>query len=196
MSHFVTIATGKQVVLRDRHPDDVDRWIHWQAHGIWREWDAPWESLRLSTDSERLERIRQSFLEVCREEPPQLREESVISLPNGMPLGTVRRYYQTRDFADAWWLGITIGENDQIGKGYGTEALALWIDYLFTHSPVHRLGLVTYSFNKRMVRVAEKVGFTREGTDREVVNWRDQWVDRVHFGMLRSEWQPQQASEV
>ncbi len=102
MSRFVTLATGTQVVLRDRRPDDVDRWVHWQAHGIWREWDAPWETLRLPTDPERLDRIRQHFLEICQQELPEPREDAVIALPDGMPLGWGRRYYQTRDFDDAW----------------------------------------------------------------------------------------------
>jgi RimJ/RimL family protein N-acetyltransferase len=38
------------------------------------------------------------------------------------------------------------------------------------------------------MRVAEKVGFVREGAERELMQWQGEWLDRVHFGMLRKEW--------
>jgi RimJ/RimL family protein N-acetyltransferase len=75
-----------------------------------------------------------------------------------------------------------------LNKGHGTEALRLWVDYLFLNSEIHRLGFDTYSFNVRMVHVGEKLGFALEGTEREVIYWLDAWLDRLHFGLLRSEW--------
>jgi hypothetical protein len=30
------LASGSKVLLRDRVPSDVDRWIYWQTHGEWR----------------------------------------------------------------------------------------------------------------------------------------------------------------
>ncbi len=47
----------------------------------------------------------------------------------------------------------------------------------------------TYSFNPRMIRVAEKLGFMHEGTEREVINWQGEWLDRLCFGILRKEWE-------
>jgi len=71
----------------------------------------------------------------------------------------------------------------------GTEALELWINYLFSNSNIHRLSLDTCSFNKRMIHVAKKVGFICEGTEREVIKWQGEWIDSVHFGVLRKEWE-------
>ena len=40
-----------------------------------------------------------------------------------------------------------------------------------------------------MVKVAEKVGFVREGTQREVREWEGELLDRVFYGILRREWE-------
>jgi RimJ/RimL family protein N-acetyltransferase len=70
----------------------------------------------------------------------------------------------------------------------GTEALELWVDHLFKISEIHKLCLDTWSFNPRMIRVAEKVGFISEGRQREMRLWQGEWLDLLHFGILRDEW--------
>ena len=182
------IASGARVILRDRLPDDVDRWIYWRSHGVWREYDAPWETLALSVSPDRLNEIRKTFLESCVDGLPIPRKSAIISTTELKPLGSVNRYEEKR-FPSTWSVGIAICEDEYLDRGIGTEALALWIHYLLNNSDVHRLALATYSFNHRMLRVAEKVGFAHEGVDREIVRWKDRWFDRVRFGMLRCEWE-------
>ena len=88
-----------------------------------------------------------------------------------------------------WFVGIDICEDKYLNKGMGTEALELWIQYLFSNSNIHRLSLDTWSFNKRMMHVAEKAGFIFEGKQREFIKWKEEWIDAVHYGMLRREWE-------
>jgi RimJ/RimL family protein N-acetyltransferase len=40
-----------------------------------------------------------------------------------------------------------------------------------------------------MVRVAKRVGFVFEGAERDVVCWQGEWLDKLHFSILRSEWE-------
>jgi RimJ/RimL family protein N-acetyltransferase len=40
-----------------------------------------------------------------------------------------------------------------------------------------------------MIRVAEKAGFVYEGVEREMVQWQGKWLDLIHFGVLRQEWE-------
>ncbi len=93
-----------------------------------------------------------------------------------------------RRFADTGG-GIDICEDEYLGRGIGTQALGLWVDYLFENSDVHRIGLDTWSFNQRMMHVAEKVGFVYEGAQRELREWQGERIDAVHYGMLRREWE-------
>jgi RimJ/RimL family protein N-acetyltransferase len=177
------IARGSRVVLRDPLPSDADRWIHWQTHGEWRLYDAPWEGVHDALTKEQENRIRARFLERC-DNLALPRTRAIICTKNDKPLGWVSRYSQER-FPDAWFVGINICEDGYLSKGIGTEALELWVDYLFSNSTIHRIGLDTWSFNTRMMHVAEKVGFVFEGAQRGMIRWQDEWLDWVHFGIVR-----------
>jgi RimJ/RimL family protein N-acetyltransferase len=182
------IVSGERVVLRDRQPSDVEIYLRWQTHGEWLLYDAPWENEHVPTTAEEEEAFRACFLEKCQQEFPVPRKRATIVTPEGGPLGWVNRYGDER-FPSAWLVGISIGEDVYLNQGIGTEALELWVDYLFSNSDVHRIGLDTWSFNERMMRVAEKLGFIREGVERELIQWQGKWLDLVHFGMLREEWE-------
>src|SRR5262249_51183551 len=49
--------------------------------------------------------------------------------------------------------GITIGEETARGKGYGTEATRLTLDYAFTALGLHNVMLNVYAFNRAGRRV-------------------------------------------
>ena len=183
-----TIAAGRRIVLRDRLPSDLESQIRWRSQGEWLRFDAPWEARPSLVTDEAKENFRRGFLERCKETPPFPRQQATIAKRTGEPLGWVNRYAHER-FPMAWSIGIDICEDPYLNQGIGTEALRLWVDYLFAHSDAHRLGIDTWSFNPRMVRVAEKLGFRFEGARREMLQWQGQWLDQLHYGMLRSEWQ-------
>lgn len=55
--------------------------------------------------------------------------------------------------------GILIGEADARGKGYGTEATRLMLDYAFTVLGLHNVILRVYAPNRAGTRAYEKAGF-------------------------------------
>jgi RimJ/RimL family protein N-acetyltransferase len=181
------IASGNRVVLRDRLSSDVDAFIHWRTHGEWRLLDAPWQGISTSLTSQEEARLREQFLASSAEQPYR-RKMAVIAAKEGRPVGWVNRYGEPRS-PDTIMVGIDICEDDVLNKGFGTEALGLWVAYLFSSSGAHRIGLDTWSFNPRMIHVAAKLGFASEGRQREVLQWEGRWLDLVHFGLLRSEWE-------
>ena len=88
-----------------------------------------------------------------------------------------------------WVMGIGLVPAAR-GKGYGTVAQRLLVDYLFAHSPAHRIQADTELENLAEQRALEKAGFTREGVIRGVV-WRDgTWRDGVSYGILRTDPRP------
>jgi RimJ/RimL family protein N-acetyltransferase len=180
------MASGKRVILRDRLPSDVDSYLLWQTHGEWRLYDAPWESEDVPRTAEEEEAFRERFLDKCQRELSVPRRRATIATLEGVPLGWVNRYGD-KDFP-AYRVGIDVCEDAYLNQGLGTEALELWVGYLFANSDVHRIGLDTWSFSGRMMRVAEKVGFVLEGAERELMLWQGERLDLVHFGMLREEW--------
>jgi RimJ/RimL family protein N-acetyltransferase len=74
------------------------------------------------------------------------------------------------------------------GKGYGSESVALFADYLMESFPVHRLHIRPFDFNEGSRGVARNLGFTEEGRFREARFVRGEYVDVYHYGLLRPEW--------
>jgi len=179
------IAAGEDVVLRAGLRSDINIYLGWMKHGEWLMYDAPWE-INFRSLKEARERFTEKFLNDS--SSPRRRAIICPKTDHAKPIGWLNRYGDKR-FPDAWLIGIDICEDDSLNKGFGTEAFSLWISYLFANSDVHRLGFATYSLNRRMIRVGEKLGFTHEGTDREVIYWQNEWIDRLHFGLLREEWE-------
>ncbi|MGB3184449.1 MAG: GNAT family protein [Ornithinimicrobium sp.] len=66
------------------------------------------------------------------------------------------------------------------GRGLGTEATRLIIQYALGPMGLHRIGLEVYDFNPRARHVYEKVGFVHEGTGRDALLFDGQWID-VHY---------------
>jgi RimJ/RimL family protein N-acetyltransferase len=188
------IVEGNNIILRDRLETDVDSFIFWQTHGEWRFLDAPWEGFKESLSMDEEADIRNRFLMSCIEELPFPRRTAIIAEKDNRPLGWINRYEDDHS-PTTWMVGIAICVDNSLNKGIGTEALGLWIGYLVDNSTVHRIGLDTWSFNPRMLHVAEKLGFISEGVQREVLKWDGQWLDLIHFGILRSEWEKKRINE-
>jgi len=181
------IAAGNRLILRPYKKSDLSSYLKWMAGGEWQKYDTPWES-GFATQEE----AEQRFKEMLEDKPVVPSRRAVIATKKDRPIGWVNRYAYKR-FPENWLIGICIGEDEFLNKGYGTEAFGLWVDYLFAHSDIHRLGFATYSFNMRMIEVGKKLGFIHEGTDREIIFWNNEWLDRLHFGMLRREWEERQS---
>jgi RimJ/RimL family protein N-acetyltransferase len=187
VSRDAVLAEGRLVFLRDSLPSDADYYLRWRSSGEWRRFDAPWEGGLAAWMPEEPEAFREQYRVHCQRERDYPRQGAIIATAEGKALGWVNRYAK-ESFPDAWYVGIDICEDDYLGRGFGTGALGLWIDYLFRHSDVHRIGLDTWSFNLRMKRVAEKLGFVYEGAERELIEWQGERLDLVHYGLLRQEW--------
>jgi RimJ/RimL family protein N-acetyltransferase len=74
------------------------------------------------------------------------------------------------------------------GKGYGSEAITIIVDYLFLTKAIARIQATTDVKNKPSQRVLEKNEFKREGTIRKAGFVRGQWRDEFLYSILREEW--------
>lgn len=63
-------------------------------------------------------------------------------------------------------IGISLGEDSERGKGYGTEAVWLLLNYAFQHLNVWNVWLDTAAYNHGAIRAYEKAGFREIGRRR------------------------------
>lgn len=86
-------------------------------------------------------------------------------------------------------LGIVIGTEENLGKGYGTEAIKLLQKFSFNKLNLNKLELDVRAFNKRGIRCYEKSGFKVEGIIRENYFEDGKYSDTVKMGILKREWE-------
>lgn len=84
-------------------------------------------------------------------------------------------------------LGIMIGEPACRGKGYGSEATRLILDYAFTALGLHNVMLHVFSFNAGAIRAYQKAGFREFGRRRECYLMNGRLWDDVHMECLSTE---------
>jgi RimJ/RimL family protein N-acetyltransferase len=89
------------------------------------------------------------------------------------------------------FVGISIGERDFWGKGYGTDAMRVLLRYAFSELNLHRVSLTVFEYNPRAIRSYEKVGFKIEGRERKFLERDGKRWDLLYMGILRHEWQAQ-----
>jgi ribosomal-protein-alanine N-acetyltransferase len=84
--------------------------------------------------------------------------------------------------------GILIGEKTEWGKGYGTEATGLVVRYAFETLNLNRVWLQAYEYNQGGLRAYEKVGFQREGVQRQDCFREGRYWDTILMAILREDW--------
>ena len=86
------------------------------------------------------------------------------------------------------YVGIGIYKRDDWGKGYGTEAMQLILQFGFIELNLRRVTLTVFEYNPRAIRSYEKCGFQVEGRVRgRLIKDNKRW-DMLVMGVLREEW--------
>ena len=88
--------------------------------------------------------------------------------------------------AEMW---IYLGDKEKWGRGYGQNAISALCQYAFTDMNLHRLWLECDPEHAAGVRCYEKVGFVREGTQRDGYYRRGQFRDTIIMGLLKPDWE-------
>lgn len=170
---------GKHVNLRIMERDDVDFSVEcFNRLDFWGEYDP------IVSQKSRAERMRQF------DNPSQLailteRARFVIEKKDRTKIGFIAHWFvQPNRMME---IGYHLVPNER-GKGYGTEAVHIMVDYLFLSRDIVRIQAITDVRNKASQRVLEKVGFKKEGIIRKSGFVRGEWTDAYTYSILREEW--------
>ena len=83
---------------------------------------------------------------------------------------------------------IFIADENYRGKGAGSEATRLILDYAFHSLKLHKVYLKAISTNHAAIGMYRMLGFVEEGCLREHEDHRGKYVDNILFGILAHEW--------
>lgn len=179
MNSFPTLTT-ERLVLRALRPDDAEAALLFRGDPEVMKYDGP----LIHTREEAV-----AFIEEVRREceAGEARAWAAALREDGTAIGSVglwewNRYHRRAEvgygIARAYW-----------GQGYGAEAVGAAIQYGFQAMELHRIFARTIAENHRSVRMLERLGFTREGTQREH-SWEDdgRFHDSAVYGLLQPEW--------
>ena len=173
---------GEKVILRATTRADLERICQFDndvelsilANG------APWRP-------ELLARYQAEFDDALHREPRQDRVSFAIEA-DGKYIGdcSLQRIDPISRTAE---LGISIGDRDYLGRGYGRDAIRVVLGYAFRMQNLNRVWLETGSDNERAIRCYRACGFVEEARLRQHA-WSDGGrVDGVCMGLLRDEWE-------
>jgi len=158
------------ILLRDMIESDIEDYVRWWTSEIkWMNYDAPWETEASDEETER--KSWREYYESVKDLPDDVRRWKFEIEWNGRHIGWVSSYMMNERYewigADTIQpgqtvyraIGIDICEPNVWGKGVGTNALRAFMNYYFENG-VDELYTQTWSGNVRMLRCAEKLGFT------------------------------------
>ncbi|MSU55562.1 MAG: N-acetyltransferase [Candidatus Taylorbacteria bacterium] len=86
--------------------------------------------------------------------------------------------------------GAVIGEKEYWGKGYGTDAKMILLDYAFNTLNLRKIFSSVIAFNKRSLQYSLHCGYVLEGRGRQEIFRKGRYWDRIILGLFKREWLP------
>ena len=91
-------------------------------------------------------------------------------------------------------LACIIAKRAEMGRGYGTGAIRLVLDWAFHEAKLHKVWLMCFKENSRARAIYQRIGFIEEGTLREEYLHAGVYHDMVRMSLLEREWRTQGGS--
>jgi RimJ/RimL family protein N-acetyltransferase len=131
-----------------------------------------------------LEMRQEAFEKNSRMRPDSV-EFAVILLSSGQLVGFGGLFDISRAMTATLFVGI--GERDQWNKGIGTEATRLICEYGFFFRNLYSIKVEVNGYNRRALRVYERLGFKLVGRNRGAIMLNGRRYDQVLMDLLRDE---------
>ena len=84
-------------------------------------------------------------------------------------------------------IGIFIGDKENRGKGYGSEALKLLLNFGFNYLNLNNIDLHVFSFNENAIACYKKVGFKEYGRRHSAYFCNGKYHDVIYMEILSNE---------
>lgn len=159
--------TNEVFALVDRNREHLRRWLIWVDRS-----DSPEVTRQFIKDSRRRYENKEAM--------------SAGIWYNGQlagAIGIVQYDWYNRKMEIGYWVST-----DRQGKGIITRSVAAMIEDAFQNLGLNRVEIQCATENLRSRAVPERLGFKRDGVMRESSLLNNEFVDKVIYSMLASEW--------
>ena len=152
------VARGEFVVLRQKRLGDASNDFGWRSDAELARYDAARPFTATYND----------YLALYRDEllyPSPYRRSFAIEDADGRHIGNTM-YYNVDTIRREAEIGITLGDRDFWGRGYGADAIKTLVRHVLRVTGFRRVHLKTLDWNVRAQRSFEKAGFRICGRSR------------------------------
>jgi RimJ/RimL family protein N-acetyltransferase len=169
--------TGEKVALGPTRSD---------LAALYHRWMNDFSTLRLAGFVPKPRTLEQQMASAARPEADNETWFLIYEVSTWQPIGfagllDIDMHNRTAEF------GINIGEPSARGKGYGTEAAQLVLDYAFTARGLHSVFLTTSEYNIAGQKAYRKAGFKEIGRRRQCDMTGGRFWDLIYMDCLASE---------
>lgn len=168
---------GKYVILRPLAREDLPYLRKWLQDVEVRRLIGEVAAMSEADSEKFLEKVRADttrawFMVVVKENNKAIGEAGLLRMD---------RAWRTTD------VSVIIWEREEWGKGYGRDVILLLLDYAFGHLNLHRAAIGVVSFNERALRFWERIGFRKEGVQRDAYYYDGKYHDFILMSILEDE---------
>jgi len=163
------------IVLGPVLPNDHASLFVWMNDSVAAKLDFAWRPLDYVAFKTWMDRLSQDPAQVLF----AIRKLNAAEIVGFVVLKNIQPVHRSAD------IGVRIGLEGERGKGLGTRAVALALDYAWNTLNLNRIGLTVLANNTRAIASYKSAGFVEEGRLRQANFMDGKWVDVVIMGALR-----------
>lgn len=176
MKHYKKI-TGKSIYLSPFSEDDYISFTEWiNDYETSKYLDQYSKVFTLEDEKDFVERTR-------KDDKIYL---SIVKLSNDELIGNIS-LVNINHINKTATLGIMIGKSNERGKGYGTEAINLLLDYAFNHLNLNNIMLELLDTNERAKKCYLKCGFKELGVRKQSHYLEGVYHDSIYMQILKED---------
>jgi RimJ/RimL family protein N-acetyltransferase len=169
---------GKKTILRPVTKADLPMLMRWINDPDNRQYVLNyWPQTELS-EEEWLKKISTSQTDL----------HLVVETIDGKPIGVMGLHRIDLKNRNAV-TGTIIGDQENRGQGYATDAKLTLLQYCFEELPLHRVTSYVMAFNERSLRYAGRCGYREEARLKDMHWKKGQFWDQVILVVFREDWQ-------
>jgi len=173
---------GKRVVLRPLLESDIPSMLRWI--------NDPEVNQYLCIYTPQMEQDQKNWLERVRESQKRGTDlVFAIETSDGECIGNMGIHGISWKDRTAT-TGALIGEEEYWGKGYGTEAKMLLLDYAFNTLNLRKIYSSVIAFNGRSRAYSLKCGYKEEGVRKDHWYRKGQYWDEILLAVFKEDWLP------